>query len=156
MSIDQAQVINTDSTIAVIEVGIPGPVGDVTSDLECLHDETKNNSEIAVKAKNDAQESAKKAQDVVSGIRTIEAKVYDPDKNYSYPELAISTIDGGTYRCIRNSHGEEPALSDKWVEVAMVISEAFEPDENGDLMPRVYPRTSQRWDLDEKGQIMPL
>lgn len=156
MSIDKTQIIGVDTQISVIEVGIPGPMGDITPDLELLRDETKNNSDVAVKAKNDAQESAQKAQDVVSGIRAIEAKVYDQYKNYSYPELAISSVDGGIYRCIRNSHGEEPAFSDKWVEVAMVISEAFEPDENGDLMPRVYPRTSQRWDLDEKGQIMPL
>lgn len=158
--INKTQVIGIDTQISVVEVGVPGPMGDITPELEAVRKKTvaevKALADTAVRAKDNAEEAAREAKDVVSGIKVIEAKRYDPAEAYDYPDLVISPTDGGVYRCIRPSQGEDPAFSDKWSEVAMIISETFEKDENGDLMPRANPRTSQRWDLDEKGQIMPL
>lgn len=162
MSIDQTQVVGTDTQISVIEVGIPGPMGDVTPEMvaerkaaEKAAREAEASAEEARQYAEESEAAAQLAQDFISSVKVIDAEVYDPEKQYVFPNLVISPIDGGVYRCIKPSIGEEPSQSIKWVEVAMVISETFEFDENGDLMPRLNPRASHKWTFDPSGNIMP-
>lgn len=89
-----------------------------------------------------------------SASHAFNAPEYDPTKMYYPPDVVIGA-DGNYYRCIAPSIGEEPATSNKWVQIAAVVCRTFEPDTNGDLMPRLIPRVSQNWTIDNDGQIMP-
>lgn len=79
---------------------------------------------------------------------------YDSTTTY-VPGDATMTSEGNLWRCIAQSTGENPSTSAKWVLVSVVINNTFEPDENGDLMPLMYPKQSSQFDIDENGDIEP-
>lgn len=114
-------------------------------------------AESAQQAKTHEDETrllAERAENAASGVLSVSSTIYDPNKTYNFPDTVVAP-DGHTYRCVQTSQGEDPATSIKWVEVAVVLSETFEYDENGDLMPRYNPRMSQKWRIDDDGNIMP-
>jgi len=80
--------------------------------------------------------------------------VYNASTTYD-PGDAAMTPEGNLWRCIAESTGENPSTSGKWVLVSVVNSNTFEPDENGDLMPLMYPKQSSQFDIDENGDIEP-
>ena len=104
-------------------------------------------------ASNEAQEAERQADRAEAyGSK---AEVYDDEKTY-YPADVVMVESGDVYRCIAESVGEKPTNSFKWQPIAMVKSDTFELDVNGDLMPLMTPRKSSEWDIDSNGDIMPL
>ena len=83
-----------------------------------------------------------------------EGYVYDYTKTYE-PGEACMTSEGNLWRCVAESTGEIPSTSSKWVSVSVVNTNTFEPDENGDLMPLIYPKQSGQFDIDDNGDIEP-
>ncbi len=110
---------------------------------------------------NDASGSADEARDALQEAKDIARVIgvvgepYDPTKTYNFPDTVI-TADGGTWRCIETSTGEYPVTSSKWVAVALAISDTFEYDANGDLMPRQYAQASDFWAIDANEDIYPV
>ena len=103
-------------------------------------------------SKSSADEAARQANYCTA--MAAEGSLYDTSKTYE-PGNAVMTPDGSLYRCIAISRGESPTTSAKWVLVSMSITDTFENDENGDLMPLLYPKTSNQFDIDDLGDIMP-
>ena len=121
-----------------------------------------NEAEIAegiTKAWAEAGEaSAEQAQAAAGEVGRIltnlnQAAQYDPNRTYLPGECAM-VENGDVYRCTRESRGENPVTSPKWVSVATTIFHTFELDEKGDLMPRQFPQSSTLWSVDDNGDIM--
>lgn len=110
---------------------------------------SKSWAEMAMRQAIQAAVEANKAQALAS-----EARVYDPEVTYE-PGQVVMTTDGATYRCVAESTGDDPHFSNKWVMVSIVVSDTFELDENGDLMPLISPQTSSEFEIDDNGDIMP-
>ena len=113
---------------------------------------SKSSKSWAELSKNDALEAARQAQYCTAMAN--QSSVYDSTKTYN-PTDVVMMPDGQTYRCIAESTGENPQESNKWVIVTSVVSVTFEPDENGDLMPIMHPKSSAQFDIDDDGDIMP-
>lgn len=160
---------NADLVLAETEKVYANTVA-VKDAAEALRNETINLRNDAAAAKEDANadrwlaeaakeqavahadEAAKAA--VIAEKAAEKTNIYDPETGYTYGD-AVMVANGDVYRCIAvASLGEDPATSIKWVKNATVVSETFEMDENGDLMP-CYPAIgSANWELDVNGDIM--
>lgn len=74
---------------------------------------------------------------------------------YSFPDIVAYT-DGCTYRCIgAEVIGTPPPESALWVQLTTRMTDYFEMDEDGGMMPAVIPGYSVEFDLDEHGDIQP-
>ena len=114
--------------------------------------ESKSSKSWAELARNDALEAARQAQYCTA--MASQGVVFDFERTYN-PGETVMTPEGATFRCIAESTGELPNLSNKWVAVTVITSDTFEEDENGDLMPLMYPKQSTQFDIDSNGDIMP-
>lgn len=75
--------------------------------------------------------------------------------SYSFPDITAYT-DGNTYRCTgTNIVGEAPGTSVNWVRLTTRMTDFFDLDDNGDMMPAVIPGYSVEFDLDANGDIQP-
>jgi hypothetical protein len=74
---------------------------------------------------------------------------------YNYPTVVAYT-DGDSYRCIgTNIVGEYPDASINWVRITINMSDFFDIDVDGGLMPALSPTYSSSFELDTDGGIMP-
>lgn len=106
------------------------------------------------------------------------APAYDPDQEYSFPEVAVYS-DGGVYRCIGYGIiGESPADGVHWIRInettvdamfaltsdgdftpasnAQLYSSMFEIDGFLNVMPVESPVGNVSFDLDADGNIQPI
>ena len=111
----------------------------------------KKAEESAQRSKEQAQRAAGEVSRVLSTVQ--EATLYDPSSLY-LPGECVMVENGDVYRCTRESQGENPVTSPKWVSVATTIFQTFELDENGDFMPLAFPQSSTLWSVDDNGDIM--
>lgn len=181
MSIDQARVIDTETQIVVVEVGIPGPVGDVTPEVQAAKEAAENAAQTAQQAIINVAETEKrinaeigKCEDMMTGVAasidttvkeiketaavvaaTSNAESYDETKLYQKTEVAILD-NGAAYRCIAPSQGENPATSPKWIPLAVAEISTFTKDACGYIVPLYNPQASEFWTVDNAGFISPL
>lgn len=109
--------------------------------------------EAAERAENASKDASEKAQEVNRVLTAFnQATLYDPTRTY-LPGTCVMVETGEAYRCLRESTGENPITSTKWVTVSTTIYHTFELDENKDLMPLFHPQSSLLFTVDDKGDI---
>lgn len=181
MSIDQARVIDTETQIVVVEVGIPGPVGDVTPEVQAAKEAAENAAQIAQQAITNIADTEQrigeeitKCEEIMGNtvtninntVKEVEntaavvaatsnAAPYDATKLYQKTEVIILE-NGSAYRCIAPSQGENPAVSSKWIPLAVAEIHTFTKDDYGYIVPLYNPQASEFWTVDETGFISPL
>ena len=104
-----------------------------------------------------AAQYARQAAEDAAGIHESAAPPWNAEAVYSYPDTVVYT-DGATYRCIGTDvpAGTLPTASPAWVRITAISGDDyFEIDLYGGIMPRVNPKFSPSFDLDENGAIMP-
>lgn len=114
-------------------------------------DEAKTSEKIAQTSAAEARGTATEVSRILTDVN--HAALYDPNRTYAPGECAM-VENGDVYRCTRESRGENPVTSPKWVSVATTIFHTFELDKKGDLMPRKFPQSSTLWSVDDNGDIM--
>ena len=114
----------------------------------------------AEQANTSAQQALLDIQTLYQGIQSVlPASVidsfWDSTKTYQ-PGDCVITNDGSSYRCIKTSTGNPPVTSPEyWASISISITETFEYDSNGDIMPKIVPVASQMFDIDDNGDIIP-
>ncbi|MGP1470949.1 MAG: hypothetical protein ACTTJE_05060 [Schwartzia sp. (in: firmicutes)] len=114
-------------------------------------EKAKHWAEAAKTSEEIAQTSAAEVSRILTDVN--HTALYDPNRAYT-PGKCAMVENGDVYRCTRESRGENPVTSPKWVSVATTIFRTFELDEHGDLMPLKYPQSSTLWSVDDNGDIM--
>lgn len=120
-----------------------------------LHAATSESN--ASQSENSAAKSRDEAQQILDGIGKIAggiSSVYDKTKTYN-PTDQVMLPDGSIYRCIETSTGEYPPSSSKWIETALVAKSAFVPDDNSDLMLRLYAQADELFYVNTDEDIYP-
>lgn len=120
---------------------------------------SSSSAEASEESARQAQQSSTQANDYAQQAQqssmAVSPEAYDPEKTYSFPDLAVYT-DGQTYRCIgENIIGENPDTSNNWVRIAGIMDGFWEIDNDGNIMPAEYPTYSPLFTLDADGNIMP-
>lgn len=83
------------------------------------------------------------------------APPWDAGTSYSFPDITAYT-DGNTYRCTGTDIvGEAPDTSVNWVRLTTRMTDFFDLDDDGNMMPAVIPGYSAEFDLDANGDIQP-
>ena len=181
MSIDQARVIGNQEQITIVEVGIPGPVGDVTNEVKAAKEAAETAAQIARQAIESVatteqrigveiekcetainvtlaniNNSVKEIESTAAVVATTSnAAPYDSEKLYQKTEVAILD-NGSSYRCILSSQGENPATSAKWIPLAVAEIHTFTKDDCGYIVPLYNPQSSEVWTVDPAGYISPI
>lgn len=109
----------------------------------------------AQQAQQSSTQASDYAQQAQQSSLAVAPEAYNPEKTYSFPEIA-AYIDGQTYRCVgENVIGENPDTSNNWVRIAGIVDGFWEVDLYGNLMSTEYPTYSPLFTLDADGNIMP-
>lgn len=174
-----------DRSIKVTETNTENPMSaedilDAVGDLETATAAALQAAESAASAKADAEQTAadriacdanSAATDLAKGIAVAAASAaqgyatsaeansaapaWSPATSYSFPDITAYT-DGNTYRCTGTDIvGEAPDTSANWVRLTTRMTDFFDLDDGGDLMPAVTPGYSVEFELDVNGDVQP-
>lgn len=95
-----------------------------------------------------------KVENAIQHIKE-QVKVWGASTTYSYPDV-VAYVNGYTYRCIGNNiKGEHPDVSSNWICLTYFPEDFFEIDDEGDLIPALYPQHSLLFEIDGLGDIIP-
>lgn len=140
-----------------------------TSEINAKTSETnaKSSETNAASSETNAEQANTSAQQALLDIQTLYQGIqsvlpasvinsfWDSTKTYQ-PGDCVITNDGSSYRCIKTSTGDPPVTSPAyWASISISITETFEYDSNGDIMPKIVPVASQMFDIDDNGDITP-
>lgn len=141
-------------------------------DAQNANTEAEGNAENARNSASSAAESeanAANSEDESKGYRDeaeafaktaqgASAPAWDENASYHYPDV-VAGPDGKTYRATADTNpGERPGESEKWMPLTVdLTSDFWEVDQVGDVMPAsIIPYSHGKgWELDGNGNIMP-
>lgn len=112
----------------------------------------------AASSKDESKSYRDEAEAFAKTAQGASAPAWDENASYRYPDV-VAGPDGKTYRATADINpGERPGESEKWMPLTVdLTSDFWEVDKVGDVMPAsVIPYSHGKgWELDGSGNIMP-